>query len=202
MSTLLPGCMKAKKRKHHDRAEAGAKGDLTPRDVRREFRTVNRGLLAAGLVMAIIAIFMTPATVRYACVFINRGEFVQDTFEIEFFNEGSRGSPSTLEGRIVSSGERYLTQRTDVVGIEQLRQLAFQGGIPGHRSPVWYLPRHGVWEWIDRVNEFRLLSPAEFEAPPAFGVGFAAFNIAFALGGAFLVRREILRALKESRNKE
>ena len=151
--------------------------------------------------MALIAILMTPATVRYACVFINRGEFVQDTFEIEFFNEGSHGSPSTIEGRIVSTGERYLTQRTDVVGLEQLRQLALQGGIPGHRAPVWYLPRRGAWDWIDRVNEFRLLPPSEFETPLALDVGFAAFNIAFALGGALLVRREILRALKESRSK-
>jgi hypothetical protein len=151
--------------------------------------------------MAIIAILMTPATVRYACVFINRGEFIRDTFEIEFFNEGSHGSPSTIEGRIVSSGERYLTQRTDLVGLEQLRQLALQGGIQGHRAPVWYLPRRGVWAWIDRVNEFRLAPPSEFETPLAFDVGFAAINFAFALGGALLVRREIRRALKESRSK-
>jgi hypothetical protein len=46
------------------------------------------------------------------------------------------------------------------------------------------------------------LSPEEFETPLAFDVGFPAFNIAFALGGALLVRREIRRALKESRSKE
>jgi hypothetical protein len=53
------------------------------------------------------------------------------------------------------------------------------------------LPRRGVWAWIDRVNEFRMLSPADFETPLAFDVGFAAFNFAFALGGALLVRRAL-----------
>jgi hypothetical protein len=36
----------------------------------------------------------------------------------------------------------------------------------------------------------------------AFDMGFAAFNFAFAPGGALLIRREIHRALRESRNKE
>jgi hypothetical protein len=67
---------------------------------------------------------------------------------------------------------------------------------------VWYLPRRGVWAGIDQVIDFRLLSPEEFDMAPTFGMGFAAFNIAFALGGALLVRREIRRALKEIRSKE
>jgi len=188
-----------KRRKHHGRGEAGAKGD---QDVEREFRTVNRGLLALGLVMTVVAVFIAPVTVRSLCILINRGGFVQDAFEIEFLHEGTRASSRTLEGRIVSSGERFVTKRIDLVGDEQRRQLAAQGRIPGHRLPVWYLPRRGVWAWVDRVADFRLLSPEEFETPLAFDVGFAAFNIAFALGGALLVRREIRRALKESRSKE
>lgn len=177
--------MGAKKRKHHGRAEADAKGGITRRDV-------HRGFFALGLVMEIIAIFMASATVRYACVAINRDEFVRDAIEIEFFKEGSRNSSFRIEGRIVSSGERYVTRR-EVVGIEQLRQLALQGSIPGHRSPVWYLPRRGVWAWIDWVSEFRVLSPDELESPLATGVGFVVFNIAFALGGALLIRRGIGR---------
>ncbi|MGH9753360.1 MAG: hypothetical protein ACREA2_11310 [Blastocatellia bacterium] len=72
--------METKKQKHHGRAEAGAKGDITRRDI-------HSGFLALGLVMEIIAIFMVTATVRYACVAINRDEFVQDAIEIEFFKE-------------------------------------------------------------------------------------------------------------------
>jgi hypothetical protein len=192
--------MAAKERKQRGRADAGAKDAITAHDVDREFRTVNRGLLAIGLVMAIIAIFMAPETVRSLCISVNRGNFVQDAFEIEFFNEESHASSQILEGHIVSSGERFIIQRIDVIGLERLRQLALQGNIPGHRAPVWYLPRRGVWAWIDRLNEFRVLSPDEFEIPLATKVGFVTLNIAFALGGALLVRREIRRALKESRN--
>jgi len=191
--------MAAKERKHHGRGEAGVKGE---QDVVRKFRTVNRGLLALGLVMTAVALFMAPVTVRDLCILINRGGFVQDAFEIEFLHEGSRASSRRLEGRIVSSGERFVTKRIDLVGAEQRRQLAAQGSVPGHRLPVWYLPRRGVWAGIDQVIDFRLLSPEEFDMAPTFGVGFAAFNIAFALGGALLVRREIRRALKESRSKE
>ena len=191
--------MAAKERKHHGRGEAGVKGE---QDVVRKFRTVNRGLLALGLVMTAVALFMAPVTVRDLCILINRGGFVQDAFEIEFLHEGSRASSRRLEGRIVSSGERFVTNRIDLVGGEQRRQLAAQGRIPGHRLPVWYLPRRGVWAGIDQVIDFRLLSPEEFEMAPTFDVVFAAFNIAFALGGALLVRREIRRALKESRSKE
>jgi hypothetical protein len=191
--------MGAKRQKQHGPGEAGAKGD---QNVAREFRTVNRGLLALGLVMTVVAVFIAPVTVRSLCILINRGGFVQDAFEIEFLHEGTRASSRTLEGRIVSSGERFVTKRIDLVGDEQRRQLTAQGRIPGHRLPVWYLPRRGVWAWVDRVADFRLLSPEEFETPLAFDVGFAAFNIAFALGGALLVRREIRRALKESRSKE
>jgi hypothetical protein len=191
--------MGAKRQKQHGPGEAGAKGD---QNVAREFRTVNRGLLALGLVMTAVALFIAPLAVRSLCILINRGAFIQDAFEIEFLHEGSRASSRRLEGRIVSSGERFVTKRIDLVGDEQRRQLAAQGRIPGHRLPVWYLPRRGVWAWIDRVADFRLLSPEEFETPLAFDVGFPAFNIAFALGGALLVRREIRRALKESRSKE
>jgi len=191
--------MAAKERKHHGRVEAGAKGD---QDVVRKFRTVNRGLLALGLVMTAVAVFIAPVSARSLCILINRGEFVQDAFEIEFLHEGTRVSSRTLGGRIVSSGERFVTKRIDLVGAEQRRQLVAQGSVPGHRLPVWYLPRRGVWAGIDQVIDFRLLSPAEFETPLAFDMGFAAFNIAFALGGALLVRREIRRALKESRSKE
>jgi hypothetical protein len=151
--------------------------------------------------MTVVALFITPVTVRSLCILINRGGFVQDAFEIEFLHEGSRASSKRLEGRIVSSGERFVTERIDLVGDEQQRQLAAQGSIPSHRLPVWYLPRRGVWAGIDQVIGFRLLSREEFEMAPTFGVGFAAFNIAFALGGALLVRREIRRALKEIRSR-
>jgi len=60
----------AKEREHHGQAEASAKGAITVHEVHREFRTINRGFLVAGLVMAIIAVFMAPATVRSLCVFI------------------------------------------------------------------------------------------------------------------------------------
>jgi hypothetical protein len=169
--------MAAKERKHHGRGEAGAKSD---KDIVRKFRTVNRGLLALGLVMTAVALFMAPVTARSLCILVNRGGFIQDAFEIEFLHEGTRVSSKRLEGRIVSSGERFVTKRIDLVGGEQRRQLAAQGSIPGHRLPVWYLPRRGVWAGIDQVIDFRLLSPEEFDMEPTFGVGFAAFNITFA----------------------
>jgi hypothetical protein len=194
--------MEAKERKNNRRAEATVKGDIKILGVDRKFRTVNRGFLVVGLVMAIIGLFMAPVTVRTLCILINRGGYVQDAFEIEFFNEGTSVTSQRLEGRIVSNGERFVTKRIDLVGGEQRRQLAAEGRIQGHHLPVWYLPRRGVWAGIDRFADFRLLSPTEFDMTPTLGVGFALFNIAFALGGALLVRREIQRALKELRSRE
>ena len=66
--------MAAKERKQHGRGEEGAKGDKV---VVRRFRTVNRGLLALGLVTTAVALFIAPVTVRSLCILLSRRQRLQ-----------------------------------------------------------------------------------------------------------------------------
>jgi hypothetical protein len=198
--------MENKKGKHHDRGESKLSFEFAFLDIDRASLRVGVGILALGVMMAIIALLMAPVSARILLILINRGAYVRDQVEIEFFDEhkyeDGSFSDHRFDGRVVSSGEQFTTRRTNLVRIAELRDMAAQERIPGHRSRVWYLPRRGVWSWIDRVAEFRILAPEEFERPPALDMGFLAFNIVFAVGGAFLFRRGSRRVLKEIRKKE
>jgi hypothetical protein len=194
--------MAANEQKNHRREKPGVKGDIEILGVDRSFGAVNRGLLVAGILLGIIGLFLAPVTMRTLCILINSGGYVQDTFEIELYREATSDSYESIEGRILSSGERFTDQRTNLVGIEHIGQLAAAGRLKGYHLPVWYLPRRGVWAGLDRVIGFRMLSPGEFERPLAISVGFILFNIAFAIGGMYLVRRELRRAWKEMKSRE
>jgi hypothetical protein len=145
--------------------------------------------MAAGLILAVMALFMAPMPVRELCTYLNRGDYVRDELQLEYFNPGSGGDSSAwLEGRIVSTQEPYRTDRMDVAGgLNRLQALSREHKLEGHRVPVWYLPKRGIWSTIDKLNEFRVRSPEEFaQGLPA---GLIAANVVIALASVLLIRR-------------
>src|SRR5687767_12103750 len=137
--------METDKWKPPDSAGTGAKGGAKRRGAGGRFRSVNRVFLVVGLFMTVIALFMTPVSFRNLCILINSGEYVQDSFDVEFLYEGATVSSRSLEGIMASSGERLVTKRIDLISAEQRKQLAGKGRFPGHQIPVRYLPRRGFW---------------------------------------------------------
>ena len=145
--------------------------------------------MGCGLLLAILTLFMAPATLRYVCAELNRDAYVADELELEFYRESSHMSDAIVEGHIVSTGERFRTDRTDLVGLDRLRALARDHAIEGARAPVWYLPTQGAWKTVDRVVSFRVLAPGEFEGPPTWAI--AAVNVLIAVGSILLIRRGV-----------
>jgi hypothetical protein len=146
--------------------------------------------MGAGLICAVIALFMAPMSLRELCVHANRERYVHDELELVEFRE-SRGGHSSdwLEARVVSTGERYATDRLHVLGQDRLRELHREHELEGHRVPVWYLPKRGLWPAIDWLNPFRVQSPEEF----AMGLpaGLIAANVAIGLTSIALIRLAI-----------
>jgi hypothetical protein len=146
--------------------------------------------MGCGLLLAVLTLFMAPATLRLVCVELNRAAYVADELELEFYRESSHMSDAIVEGHIVSTGERVRTGRTDLVGLDRLRALARDRAIVGARAPVWYLPKQGAWRVVDRVNPFRVEPPAEFEGGvPTLAV--VAVNALLAAGSILLIRRGV-----------
>lgn len=144
--------------------------------------------MGCGLLLAVLALFMAQATLRLVCIELNRDAYVADQLELEFYRESSHDSDAIVEGHLVSTGERFRTDRTDFVGLDRLRALARDKAVVGARAPVWYLAKQGGWRVVDRVNPFRVSPPAEFEGGvPAVAV--AAVNALIAAGSILLIRR-------------
>jgi hypothetical protein len=172
----------ARRKKRHGRAtEASVEG--TP--VRR-----GRPLpMGCGLLLAVLALFMAPATLRYLCAELNRDGYVADQLELEFYRPSDVHSDSIIEGHLVSSGERFRTDRDDLVGRERLAALHRDHRIAGARAPVLCLPTQGAWRTVDRVVPFRVLAPGELEGPPTWAITLV--NALIAVGSILLVRRGV-----------
>lgn len=145
------------------------------------------GPMAAGLILAVLALFMAPMSVRELCAYANRGDFVRDELLLEYFNPGSGGDSAWLEGRIASTGELFRTDRMEVIHLDPLRELSRQGRLQGHRVPVWYLPKRGFWSLMDKASPFRVLSPEEFEQ--GLPAGLIAANLVIGCASVLLIRR-------------
>jgi hypothetical protein len=145
------------------------------------------GPMAAGLLSAVFALFMAPMSIRELATWLNHDAFVRDELELEFFSEGRGGHSSAwMEGHLVSTGERYRTDRVHVVGLDVLLSLDKERRLEGRRFPVWFLPRRGFWFALDKVVQFRVRSDDEFaQGLPA---GLIAFNFGIALASVFLIR--------------
>ena len=58
----------------------------------------------------------------------------------------------------------------------------------GYRVPVRYLPgRGGFWAGVDRINQFRVRTPEDFDE--GFPAGFVAANTLIAMASILLIRR-------------
>lgn len=143
--------------------------------------------MAAGLILAVMALFMAPMSVRELCTWLNRADYVRDELQLEYFHPESGGHSSAwVEGRIVSTGEPYRTDRREVVGFERVRELDREHRLQGYRLPVWYLPKHGVWSAIDKLSPFRVRSLEELDQ--GLPAGLIAANGVIALASVFLIR--------------
>ena len=61
--------------------------------------------MAAGLLLAVVALFMAPMSLRELCVHFNRSDFVSDELHLEEFRPSGGGHSSDwLVGHVVSSG--------------------------------------------------------------------------------------------------
>lgn len=144
--------------------------------------------MAAGLLLAVAALFMLPMSVRESCTLATRDGFVRDEYELEFFSQGRGPHSSTwIEGHLVSTGERYVTQRVHIVGLKRLVSLAREHALEGHRVPVRYLPASGFWFAVDKVDQFRVQSLEEFDQ--GFPAGLVLANLVIAALGIALIRR-------------
>lgn len=162
-------------------ARAAAEAKATPQDVPLALR---RGPFLAGIVLAVLAVFFAPASVRELCIVVNHGDFVRDELEVEYLSMYAE----SMAGNVVSTGERFCPQPARF-GLDRLRQLDREGKLEGYRLPVGYLPKQGIWWWVDCVNAFRLLSQEEFEAPFGYHFRIIAINVVLAGGSVVLIRR-------------
>ena len=147
--------------------------------------------MAAGLISAILALFMAPMSLREACTSVNRRDFVVDELQLEHFTEESGGdSSASFEGRLVSTGERYVTDNVSMVGLERLRELSREKRVEGYRVPVRYMPKQGgFWAGVDRINQFRVRTPEDFDH--GFPTGLVAVNVVIAVLSILLIRRVV-----------
>lgn len=139
------------------------------------------GFFAAGLLVALAALFVLPWTAREVATAANRGRFVRTGFTVERYDRATEGS-DYLVGRIEATGEEYRTDRTDL--IETKPQ---DGTYVRLRADVWYLAPGGFWTAVDRVTPFRVQSVASFGQTPVAGI--VAVNLALAGAAAWLLRR-------------
>ena len=147
------------------------------------------GAMATGLIMAVVALFMAPMSLREFCTFVHRRDFVVDELQLERFSDASGGgdSSSSLEGHFVSTGERYFPD-VSIVGPARLRELRRENKVEGYRVPVRYLPKsRGFWAGVDRLNQFRVRTPEDFD--DGFPAGLVAVNMAVAAASIWLIRR-------------
>ena len=158
-----------------------------------EGQTVSWGrtvCLGVGLISVVLGFFVGSWTMREALTALHRSDFVRSDFEVESFLEArSRSSASVLEGRVTASDEHYRTSRTNIVGLDVLRQLKKENRVKGYRAPIWYLQKQGWWRTVDAEFPFRVQSEEEFgqtSLPFLAGVNSMLFG-----GGYLLIRRSM-----------
>lgn len=145
--------------------------------------------VGAGLVLLIVSVLFVPMNLRDAGILLNRGDFVRDEFEVDYFSQGRKSN--SLGGHVVSTGETLSTYDDGVIipgGLARRQELLAQKRLVGYRFPVWYLPATGFWRFVDGIGPFRVISPDEFEASDRARVVWLGIGAAFWLTGAWLLR--------------
>ena len=147
------------------------------------------GAMATGLIMGVVALFMAPMSLRETCTLVNRADFIVDELQLEEFRDESGGdSSAALEGHLVSTGEHFVTEDVSIIGLDRLRTLQREKKVEGFRVPMHYLPKQeGFWAIVDRVCQFRVRTPQDFEH--GFPAPLVAANIVIAAVSIALIRR-------------
>lgn len=70
---------------------------------------------------------MAPLSLREFCTSVNRRDDITDELQLHFFSEPG-GSSASLEGRLASTGERFVHVDVCVVGLDRLRELSREKG--------------------------------------------------------------------------
>jgi hypothetical protein len=145
--------------------------------------------VGGGLLVLTVSLLFVPKNLRDVGILLNRSEFVRDEFEVDYFSEGRKSN--TFGGHVVSTGETLSTYDEGVIisgGLARRRELVAQKRLVGHRFPVWYLPARGGWRFFDKISQFRVISPDEFEDSDQSRVVWLGVGAAFWLTGALLFR--------------
>ena len=148
-----------------------------------------------GLFILTASLLIVPMNLRDVSIMLNRGDFVRDEFEVDYFSQGRKRN--TLGGHVVSTGETLSTSEENLIiagGLARRRQLQEEKRLVGHRFPVWYLPAKGFWGLVDTLSRFRVISPDEFEHSNQSRVLWLGIGAAFYLTGALLVRWGVKKA--------
>jgi hypothetical protein len=158
-------------------AEGAAKPKPTPRP----------GLIAAGLICAAIAVFMTLPSLKMIATALTHDRFVLDELRILNYDTTPGKGPKSGSGVIVSSGEQFAIYNRWLIEHDRAAELGRTGALAGHRVPVRYLPPSPFWSAVDRVVEFRVQLPEQFDL--GLSVGFLATHVVFLAMGIVLFRR-------------
>jgi hypothetical protein len=106
---------------------------------------MRKAVLAAGVVLALGAIYMATLTLSETFTQLNQGGFVRTEFIV---SGNADGEDSLVNGKVAAGGEEFRGVRID----------------RARRVPVWYLKGTETWRTVDRVLPFRLQSVEEFGA--------------------------------------
>ena len=170
-------------RTDRDSAEALRAADAAQQASRRAVK-----FLLPGLLLAVIAFMMIEQPLRWLATSLTRSGFTKTEFQIDHLRDQPGKGGFAVDGLVVSSGERIHTTESLIVSVERLRELEAAGKIPGAREPVHYLRADAPWASLDPLVRFRVQSPETFEANAG---GWVVFNVLFAAGAVWLIRRTV-----------
>jgi hypothetical protein len=84
--------------------------------------------VGCGLVILTVSVLFVPMNLRDAGILRNRGDFVRDEFEVDYFSEGRKST--TLGGHVVSTGEFDASDETRVVWLGISAPFWLTGALP------------------------------------------------------------------------
>lgn len=144
-------------------------------------------MIAASLISAAIAVFMTLPSLRMIATALTHDRFVLDELRILNYDTTPGKGPKSASGAIISSGEQFAIYNRGLIEHDRVTELERTGALESHRLPVRYLPPSPFWSAVDTVVEFRVQSPEQFDL--GLSVGFLATHVAFVALAIVLFRR-------------
>ncbi len=157
-------------------------------------------VVGCALVLLTASLLFVPMNLRDVGILLNRDDYVRDEFEVDYFSQGRKSN--TFGGHVVSSGESLSTYDEGIIisgGLARRQQLIEDKLLVGHRFPVWYLPATGFWRFVDKINQFRVISPDEFESSTEGRLVWLGTGVAFWVTGILLMRWGVTIAREASK---